>query len=124
MLHHSNRPSTPFLPALVRWIARIGSAAVILLVGAFLFGGEESMVPTPKEAVGMLLFPVGVVAGFVIAWWREAMGGLISLASLAAFNAWIFLSFGRFPGGPYFLILSSPAFLFLLSALLRRTRPA
>lgn len=103
----------------LRWIARSLSVVSFLLILAFAFGGDESGRPTPSEAVGLLLFPVGVLIGFGVALWREALSGLISVVSLALFYLWMFNRDGRFPSGPYFLLFSAPGFLYLACALLR-----
>ncbi len=61
-------------------------------------------------------FPVGIVVGLVIAWWREDWGGGVALGSLAAFYGTHWLGMGGLsPRGPWFLIAAVPAFVFLLS---------
>jgi hypothetical protein len=105
----------------LRWTARVWSIASALLILAFVFGGSESFRPTVSEAVGLCLFPLGVVVGFGVAWWREALGGLITVGSLALFYLWMLTRDGRLPGGPYFLVFAGPGFLFLASALLRKS---
>jgi hypothetical protein len=105
----------------VRWAARIGglaSMAFVTLVAATV----PADLPTPAEAVGLAFFPIGVVVGFAVAWWREVTGGVISVLSLAAFYAWMILVAGRPPHGPYFALLAAPGFLFLASGLLARRR--
>ena len=106
----------------LRWTARVWGVASFLFILAFVVGGAESMRPTAKEAVGLLLFPVGVVVGFGIAWWREGVGGLVTLGSLALFYLWMFGRDGRLPAGPYFLLLSAPGFLHTANALWCRLR--
>jgi len=106
----------------VRWVARAWSVASGLVLFAFVFGGGESLRPTGQQTIGLLLFPVGVVAGFAIAWWREAIGGLVTVGSLALFYVWMFAHDGRLPPSPYFLLLAAPGFLFLASAVVRGRR--
>jgi len=101
----------------VRWTARIWSLASMAFVLPFWNTGGW---PSASEAVALLFFPVGVFVGFIIAWRREAFGGLVSVASLAAFYGWMGLQSGRVPGGPYFLLLSAPALLFLVAAAMSR----
>jgi hypothetical protein len=64
------------------------------------------------------LFPVGVIAGFVVAWWNELAGGLITLGSVVLFYLFLFALSGRWPGGPYFLLFAAPGVLHLACALL------
>jgi peptidoglycan/LPS O-acetylase OafA/YrhL len=69
----------------------------------------------------MLFFPIGVLAGLIVAWRREVTGAVISIGSLVLFFTWIFVRDGRLPGFPWwFLALAGPAFLFLAAALLQR----
>jgi hypothetical protein len=102
----------------LRWIARAGGLASAVLLLAFAFGGREHFRLTWAEAVGFLFFPVGVVAGFALAWRREMAGGLLTLSSLALFYMWLFARSGRLPGGPYFLLFAAPGLLHVASALL------
>ena len=101
----------------LRWTARLWSIASIAVLLAFAFGGRESIRPTAAQAVGVLLFPVGVTVGLVVAWRREGLGGLVSVCSLALFYFWMFTRLGRMPTGPYFLLLAAPGFLFIACAL-------
>jgi len=101
----------------MRWIATAWGMASALLLFMFAFGGREHLRFTMGEAIAFLLFPVGVVAGFVVAWWRELAGGLITLASLVLFYLYAFIGSGRFPG-LYFLLFAAPGFLHTASALL------
>ncbi len=103
------------------WTARIWSIASALFILPFLLPGEFGR-PTSSEAVGLLLFPGGVVLGFVIAWWRDGVGGAITVGSLALFYLWMFARDGRLPTGPYFFLLAVPGFLFIADALLSRSR--
>lgn len=107
------------------WIARIWSVVsltfvLLFIVGDLLNGHGGS--PTAAEWVGLAFWPGGVCVGFAIAWFRTGLGGAITLASLVTFYFWHFLERGRFPGGPYFVLVAAPGFLFLLSSLLSRPR--
>ena len=110
----------------LRWIARAWGIASTLLILAFVVGGREHVRLTANEAIGFLCFPVGVVAGFAVAWRRESVGGVLTLVSLALFYLWMLARSGRFPASPYFLLLAAPGFLHIASALLARraTGPA
>jgi glucose-6-phosphate-specific signal transduction histidine kinase len=100
---------------ILRWTARIWGVASTVLLMAFAFGGHEHLRLTLREAVAFLFFPMGVVVGFVVAWRRELVGGLISVGSLALF--YLHLWAGGRPVGPYFLLFAAPGFLHLVNAL-------
>src|SRR5262249_20274597 len=98
-----------------------GIASALLLM-AFAFGGREHLRFTAVSAAVFLLFPVGVVAGFVLAWWRELAGGLVTVGSLALFYLLLFAWNGWVPRTPYFLLFAAPGFLHLASALITARR--
>lgn len=102
----------------LRWIARAWAAASGVLLLMFAFGGREHLRFTAGEAVAFLFFPVGVVAGFVLAWRRELAGGLVSVGSLALFYGCLFAFSGRVPATPWFLVFAAPGFLHVASALI------
>lgn len=95
----------------LKWSARVLSILVLILLAQFAFSGGKA--PTTNEIAALAFFPVGMSIGLIIAWWREGLGALISLASLAAFYAWLFFVRGDVPRGPYFLLFTLPAFLFV-----------
>lgn len=107
---------------ILRWTARILSAASLLLLLAFATG-EDGIHPSrvaAREWVGLFFFPFGVAIGMVVGWWNEKVGGLIAVTSLAAF----YLIYGGLVRGSmalgwYFVLFTLPGFLFLLSGLLR-----
>ena len=106
-----------------RWIARGLSVLSVLMLLMFLFGQYfDPAHVLPKQWVGMLFFPLGVVIGFFISWRFELVGGLISIASLIGFYLiyGLILS-GRLPQGWAFLIFTIPAFLFIACELLARS---
>jgi hypothetical protein len=101
-----------------RWMARIWSFASVLFVSAFVLGElrNPGPWPTPTEWLGLALFPGGVVAGLLIAWVRERLGGSISVASVIGFYIWNVAVSGSLPGGPYFLLVALPGLLFLVAS--------
>lgn len=112
-------PNT-FAATALRWIARLLSLGVVAILAAFAFGEGT---PRPEDWLLLAFFPIGLVLGLIVAWWREIPGALLTLASLAAFYLICFAN-GKVPTGPYFAILASPAALFLIAGLLRRrTQP-
>ena len=114
------------LETVLRWTARVWGIASSLLLLAFAFGGREHVRFTAAEAIAFLFFPVGVIAGFAVAWRRELAGGLITIGSLTLFYLVLFARAGRCPSGPYFLLFTAPGFLHVASSLIaaRRARSA
>lgn len=108
------------------WIARIISAVCIGFI-LLIFLGEgltvDGIWPTTSEWVGLFFFPFGLLVGLLIAWRYELVGGLISIASLATFYLWNYIATGRFPTGPYLLLMALPGVLFVISALWMDKRP-
>ncbi len=105
----------------VRWTARLWSIAAIVLLAGFVVG--EGVNPSePHEALGLVFFPLGICVGMVLAWWREALGGWITVGSLAAFYVLHVATSGALPRGFAWLAFAAPGFLFLVAwGLSRRT---
>ena len=118
MFAHKSNLSVPL--AGVEWLARVGSIASITLL-LMIFMGEvfhPSQIST-NEWIGLLFFPVGVVIGMGIAWWKEGVGSAVTLGSLLGFYLiWGFLLRNHI-GGWWFVVFAAPGFLFLLHWLLR-----
>lgn len=107
---------------ILRWTARILSVASLLLLLAFATG-EDGIKPSRiavHEWLGLFFFPFGVAIGMLVGWWNEKLGGLISVASLAAFYL-IYggLVRGNMAMGWYFVLFTLPGFLFLLSGFMK-----
>jgi hypothetical protein len=105
---------------ILRWIARVWSILSIGMLVLFVFGEGFEAKPSSAELVGLMFFPLGVIMGMILGWWREMLGGLVAVGSLAAFYLWNFLQSGCLPLGPWFLLVVMPGFLFLISALFTR----
>lgn len=110
-----------------RWFARVWSLLSILIILMLAIGesvGSKGRRPTSQEWLGLALWPIGAIAGLVVAWFREELGGIIAIACLAGFYAWNLLHSGFLPRGPFFLLFTAPAFLFLAAGLLSRHETA
>lgn len=100
----------------LRWFARIYSIASIALILLFFIGEEFNPAKiNMKQWIGFLFFPIGVVAGMIIAWKHEGVGGAISIVSLISF----YLVYGlllnsRLWQGVAFIVFAFPGFLFSL----------
>jgi uncharacterized membrane protein len=109
---------------LIRWSARLLSIASTVLLLMFLSGGEKFEVAkvTASQWLGLIFFPLGVIVGFVIAWWKEGLGGAITIASLLAFYLiYVLLLNGSLSRGVWFLVFAVPGLLFLLSFAISRS---
>jgi hypothetical protein len=106
----------------LEWVARIGSiASLALLVALFIGEGLHPSQVARREWVGLLFFPVGVIVGMIVAWWKEGLGAAITLSSVLAFCLIYGYLFRNHIGGWAFVTFASPGFLFLLHWLLLRT---
>jgi hypothetical protein len=107
----------------VRWTARGLSVVMVGILLLFLFGEgdlSEFSKLTLREWIGLLFYPLGVVVGMILAWFRPGVGGTVTVGSLLGFYLVQLLLWGDLPGGPFFVLFASPGFLFLLLAWLRR----
>jgi hypothetical protein len=118
----------PRLALVLRWLARMTGLLSIGVLLLFLTG-EDGLARAggwatvrPSEWLELVFFPLGVMLGLALAWWREALGAAVAAASLAAFYLCYGLLAGRLPGGPWFLIFAAPALLFLASWFAHRQR--
>lgn len=108
----------------LEWVARCASvASITLLVTIFIGEAFNPSQIAAQEWFGLVFFPLGVVIGMVIAWWKEALGGTVTVVSLFAFYLVYGYLLRNHIGGWAFIIFSAPGFLFLLHALLRRIFP-
>lgn len=105
--------------SVVRWTARLWSLASVALVLGFIVG--EGLNPSGRnEWLGFLFFPFGICAGMILAWRREAAGGMVTVGCLGAFYVLRFATAGVFPQGWAWLAFAAPGFLFLLAWFLSR----
>lgn len=105
----------------LEWIARVASvASITLLVMIFLGEAFHPSQISPEEWVGLTFFPIGVVAGMILAWRKETVGGIVAVASLVGFYLVYGYLLKNHIGGWFFLAFTAPGFLFLFHALLCR----
>ena len=100
----------------VRWTARCLSLVSTALLFLILVGDRfEISRIAAREWAGLSLFPIGVISGFLVAWWREELGGAITVFSVLAFYVlYGLLLTGNIDQGWGFLAFGFPGFLFLL----------
>lgn len=99
---------------LITWTARIWSGLSLLLILGFIIG-EGIHFTRSVEALGFVFFPLGISIGMVVSWWRERLGGAITVSSLLAFYFLHFASTGRFPQGWAWLLFAFPGVLSLFN---------
>ena len=100
------------LTLVVRWTARAWAVATIAVV--ILLSVGEGLHPAGlAERIGLLLYPGGICVGMILAWWREGLGGGITVGSLVAFYILHTATAGSLPKGWAWLVLAVPGFLFL-----------
>lgn len=105
--------------AIIELLARVGSIVSITLL-LMLFAGEgfHPSKISANEWAGLIFFPIGVLIGMAIAWWKEGAGSVITVGSLIGFYlVWGYLLRNHI-GGWWFLVFASPGFLFMLHWLL------
>jgi len=111
----SKATTNPLLTA-VRWTARISSIPVIVVFLLMFFG--EGFDPTKVKSIEwvMLLFgPFGFMLGMILGWWKEGLGGVITIVSF--FGAMLVGDYSG-SGAAYMAVCAAPGFLFLLAWLL------
>lgn len=104
---------------IIELLARVGSiASITLLILLFMGEGIHPSEISPREWAGLLFFPIGVMVGMIVAWWKEGLGSAVTLGSLLAFYLVYGYLLRNHIGGWAFLTFASPGFLFLLHWLL------
>lgn len=109
---------------LFRWSAKILSIASTALLLLFVFGEKfEASKVTGSQWLAFVFFPLGIVVGYVVAWWKEGLGGGITIASLLIFYLiFVVLLRGDIVRAGWFLVFAIPGFLFLASSAISRAR--
>ena len=99
----------------LQWLAAGLSLVSVFILLMFLIGeGFNPASVRPSEWAMMIFFPFGVIIGMVVAWWRECLGGMITIAGLMAFYTAHFGFSGGFPRGWAFVMFALPSFMFLV----------
>ena len=96
----------------IRWIGRIVTVLSVAFILAFFIGEadfSQSLHLGAAEIIMTLFFPIGVIAGNILGWWREGWGALITGISLTLFYLGDLVFTGTPPSGPFFAMLASPA---------------
>ena len=106
----------------VRWAARVLSLALSFLLILFFLGeGLATDDVAPAEFVGLLFFPVSLIAGFVVGWRNEILGGILSVLSTIGFYlVYGLLASGAIPDIFAFTVFTIPGLLFLTYGIINR----
>jgi hypothetical protein len=109
---------------LFRWSARLLSLASTVMLLLFVFGEKfEASKVTGRQWLALVFFPLGIVVGFAVAWWKEGLGGGITVVSLLIFYLiFLLLLRGNLARGAWFLVFAIPGFLFLAAYAISRAR--
>ncbi len=107
-----------YVPAaanIVRWVACVLGTLAVMTFALFAFG----LGLPPWAELNASFAAVGVIiAGFLLMWWKDWLGGLISLAGLGWFQAMEIAANGH-PAGGLFPLLILPGAFALLAAIAR-----
>lgn len=111
----SRAATNPWLTA-VRWTARISSILVIAIF-LLMFAGEgfDPTKVNPNKWIMLLFGPFGFMLGMILGWWKEGLGGAITIASF--FGAMLVGDYSG-SGATYMAVCAAPGFLFLFAWLL------
>jgi|GEM_PF-4955273 len=90
---------------------------ILIILGSSLNPSIEQLFNgfLPEQTLGFLLFPLGYILGLVFAWRYAAAGGILSLASLVLFHAWLASGSGNTPANRITMVFALPSFLFYLT---------
>lgn len=105
----------------LHWIACVTGTALVLLIAAFVIGDPPPPVLLLDPQVWALLV---MVAGFLVTWRNDLVGGVMGIAGAAMFYLMNFEKAGNFPGGWVFPLCFIPGVLAVISGLMQRHRGA
>lgn len=106
--------NAPALTRTLQWTARGLSLLSLGMLLLFMVGeGFNPFHMQPREAALSFCFPLGLMLGLALGWWRAMLGGTLGVASVLAFYLLHLAQTGRFPGGVFFALFSLPALVFL-----------
>jgi hypothetical protein len=105
----------PLSSRVLHWLGCLLGTAVVAMFLVFAFGGHEAPPPLNPQTVSLAL----MLVGFLVAWWNDLAGGLISLLGLGCFHGVEIAAKGQMAGG-FFQLFWIPGALCLLAWLLAR----
>jgi amino acid permease len=106
----------------MHWVAGVLGAAIVLLFVVFAIGERAPAALLLRPQSWALLI---MLTGFILIWWHDLAGGVISLFGIAAFYLFSYLEVARLPGGWVFPLCFLPGGLAVTAWLMRaRAQPA
>lgn len=108
----------------LRWTARIVGLLVVGLLMLFAVGEGFNPAMFTGFELGMLAALLMALAGMVLLWWREGIGGALTLGGMIAFFGLNLAATGKFPGGPVFPVCFLPGVLAVVCAFLGESHSA
>lgn len=110
----------------ILWLARMTALLSCGVLFAFIAGSivNDRQLPSTTEAIALAFFPAGVILGLLLGWFRPTLGGSVAIVSLLVFYSWHRVAAGDWPQGPYFVLFTLPALLYLLAGGLARRSSA
>jgi len=113
---NTSKVTTNPLLTTVRWTARISSIPIIIVfLLMFLGEGFDPTKVKPIEWVMLIFGPFGFMFGMIVGWWKEGLGGAITVVSF--FVAMLVGDYSG-SGAQYMAICAAPGFLFLFAWIL------
>ena len=111
----NNRVDLGLPLAVIELLARVTSiASITFLILLFMHEPFRPSEISPNEWAGLVFFPIGIMIGMVIAWWKEGVGSVLTIVSLIGFYVVYGYLLRNHIGGWWFILFASPGFLFLV----------
>jgi hypothetical protein len=109
--------SAPQAAQAAHWAGCLLGTAIILLFVVFAIGQGLPAFGAMNASFAAIIV---MLAGFLLAWWRDLPGGIVSLLGIGTFYALEFAANGHAPGGRTFPLCFVPGMLVIVASLLRR----
>jgi hypothetical protein len=115
MITSISKPSS--VPArVVHWVGCLLGTALVLMFAMFAFGGHEAPPPLSLQMASLVL----ALIGYLLGWWNDLAGGIVSLVGMVGFYALNYAAAGNFPEGWVFPLCFVPGVLMVIAGLLKR----
>lgn len=96
------------------WAGCLLGTGLLLLFALFVIGEGPPPMNVGAAALAVMLL------GFLLAWWHDLLGAIVSILGIGCFYAWNFSEVGQFPGGFVFPLCFVPGALNITAWLLRK----